>query len=44
MFGIPIPRNNKQAYKFNKVNGNTAWANAITKEANGKDIIAHLVH
>ena len=32
MFGIPIPRNTRQAYEFNKNNGNTAWTDAIAEE------------
>ena len=32
MFSVPIPRTTKQAYEFDKINGNTAWADAITEE------------
>ena len=32
MFGVPIPRTTKQAYEFDKINGNTAWADAIAEE------------
>ena len=32
MFGVAIPRNTKQAYEFDKNNGNTAWTDAIAEE------------
>ena len=31
-FGIPVPRNADEAYRFDKENGNTFWADAIDKE------------
>ena len=32
MFGVLIPRNTKQAYELDKINGNTVWTDAIAEE------------
>ena len=32
MFGVAIPRNCRQAYEFDRHNGNTAWTDAIAEE------------
>jgi hypothetical protein len=38
-FGIQVPRNVKEVYEFDKINCNTLWADAITKEMDAVKIL-----
>ena len=42
-FGIPIPRNVKEAHKLDKENGNTLWADAIAKEMKNVQIAFNIL-